>query len=115
MTFQDDFGDEHDNTLSPFQKQEKRVLEVIGDLEPDRGTCVSETAVFVRTAPTTGLKEHRDVVRTAFEMIQDRGFCRRQHQHWKFQLRFRRQNVAGLLLWVGTWVPTSSNYASNQR
>ena len=102
--------------LSPFQREIKSVLETIAALEPSAGECLSETALFVMTAKAAILKESRDVIRTSFELLADRGYVRREYIHWRFKRRFGIADVADLIAWNGKWrAPERAEAAENNR
>lgn len=101
--------------LSEYQRRVKAVLEVIAELEADRDDCVSETSIYIQTVEIDAQKEHREVLRAAFELIADRGFCSRTKQHWRFHRSFRLRDVPGVLIWNGKWVePRTNAYSSNR-
>lgn len=101
--------EQFEKELSPFQRAIMRTLAKVAELNPDPGECVSEVSLFVQTARLGNEKQDRDTVRTALELLCDRGFCRRVHIHWEFTRRFRPNDVAGLLLWQGKWVSMKSS------
>lgn len=89
--------------LTPLQTEIKAALENIAALQPEPECCISETALIVRTAAPDELQDCRHLYRTAFELLTDRGFCRREYVHWRFKRRFGAGDVADVLSWPGKW------------
>jgi hypothetical protein len=92
-----------EEALSPFQTSVKQALDKIAALEPEPECCVSEVALVVMSAAMGDVQDWRNLYRTAFELISDRGYCRREHVHWRFKRRFGPNDVAGVLAWPGKW------------
>jgi hypothetical protein len=96
------------SVVKGYQKLIKGALDNIAALAPEAGCCVSETALIVRCTVYTELKDCRDLYRTAFELLADRGFVRREYIHWRFKRRFTAADVSGVIEWPGKWKPTEA-------
>ena len=90
-------------SLSPFQKEIANALQKIAALGPDNWTVVSETALVIAATKDFETKACRDTYRTAFELIADRGFARREGTCWIFKKRFTPADATALITWSGTF------------
>ena len=101
--------------LSPFQSRIKEALVKIAELEPGTDCCISETALVVMSATPGEVQEWRNLYRTAFELLTDRGYCRREYVHWRFKRRFGTGEVADVLAWPGKWKSSRAEQAEINR
>jgi hypothetical protein len=91
-----------DNTSpSIFQKELAAALQNIAALKPDNWSAVSETALVVASTKGLETKPCRDLYRTAFELLSDRGFVRRDGNCWIFKQRFTSADAADVANWSG--------------
>jgi hypothetical protein len=101
--------------LTPYQSKIRGALERIATLEPEPECCVSETALIVMSATPGDPQDCRNLYRTAFELLTDRGYCRREYVHWRFKRRFTMSDVAGVLAWSGKWKSARAEQAEIHR